>query len=224
MGLAACLTLGTLGCAHDHDHSEEAEEESWAVTAWGDEFEIFAETGLLAVGSTSVAFTHVTLLDDFSPLIEGTVSVVLRGASGAERVFSIDEMTRPGIFSVPVTPEAAGEFDLAFRVETAGPSPVAEEILAGRVRVGEASAGGGLVEAPPVSAEAEAAATSGAGAEISFLKEQQWRTEFATAWLTEGALRESEEKHRELTENLPQRIFHKNATASMRNMRTPRSR
>jgi RND family efflux transporter MFP subunit len=191
VGLAACLTLGTLGCAHDHDHSEEAEEESWAVTAWGDEFEIFAETGLLAVGSTSVAFTHVTLLDDFSPLIEGTVSVVLRGASGAERVFSIDEMTRPGIFSVPVTPEAAGEFDLAFRVETAGPSPVAEEILAGRVRVGEASAGGGLVEAPPVSAEAEAAATSGAGAEISFLKEQQWRTEFATAWLAEGTLRES---------------------------------
>ena len=49
VGLAACLTLGTLGCAHDHDHSEEAEEESWAVTAWGEEFEIFAETGLLGV-------------------------------------------------------------------------------------------------------------------------------------------------------------------------------
>ena len=190
-GLAACLTLWTLGCAPDHDHAEEAEEESWAVTAWGEEFEIFAETDLLEVGTTSIAFTHVTVLDDFSPMIEGTVSVVLRGASGAERVFSIDEMTRPGIFSVPVIPESAGEFDLAFRVETAGPSPVAEEIPAGRVRVGEAGTGGGLVETSPVSAEAEAAATSGAGAEISFLKEQQWRTEFVTAWLAEGALRES---------------------------------
>lgn len=186
--LAAGLAAWTIGCTPDHDHPEEEEEESWAVTAWGEEFEIFAETDLLAVGTTSVAFTHVTVLDDFSPLTEGTVSVVLRGASGAERVFSIDEMTRPGIFSVPVTPEAAGEFDLAFRVETTGRS---EEIAAGRVRVGEAGAGGGLVEAPPVSAEAEAAAMSGAGAEISFLKEQQWRTEFATAWLAEGALRES---------------------------------
>ena len=189
--LAAGLAAWTIGCAPDHDHAEEAEEESWAVTAWGEEFEIFAETDLLEVGTTSIAFTHVTVLDDFSPMIEGTVSVFLRGASGAERVFSIDEMTRPGIFSVPVTPEAAGEFDLAFRVETAGPSPVAEEIPAGRVRVGEAGTGGGLVETSPVSAEAEAAATSGAGAEISFLKEQQWRTEFVTAWLAEGALRES---------------------------------
>ena len=186
--LAAGLAALTIGCAHDHEHPEEAEEESWAVTAWGEEFEIFAETDLLAVGTTSVAFTHVTVLDGFSPLTDGTVSVVLRGASGAERIFSIDEMTRPGIFSVPVTPEAAGEFDLAFRVETTARS---EEIPAGRVHVGEAGAGGGLVEAPPVSAEAEAAATSGAGAEISFLKEQQWRTEFATAWLAEGALRES---------------------------------
>ncbi len=187
-GLAACLTLWTLGCAPDHDHSEEAEEESWAVTAWGDEFEIFAETGLLAVGTTSIAFTHVTLLDDFSPLTEGTVSVVLRGASGTERVFSIDEMIRPGIFSVPVAPDAAGELDVVFRVETTGRS---EEIPAGRVRVGGAGAGGGLVEASPGSAAAEAAAASGAGAEISFPKEQQWRTEFATAWLAEGALRES---------------------------------
>lgn len=186
--LAAGLAAWTIGCAHDHDHSEEAEEESWAVTAWGDEFEIFAETDLLAVGTTSVAFTHVTVLADFSPLTEGTVSVVLRSASGAERVFSIDEMTRPGIFSVPVAPEAAGEFDLAFRVETTGRS---EEIPAGRVRVGEAGAGEGLVEASPGSVEAEAAAPSGAGAEISFLKEQQWRTEFATAWLAEGSLRES---------------------------------
>ncbi len=186
--LAAGLAAWTIGCAPDHDHAEEAEEESWAVTAWGEEFEIFAETDLLAVGTTSVAFTHVTVLDDFSPLTEGTVSVVLCGESGAERVFSVDEMTRPGIFSVPVTPEAAGEFDLAFRVETVGRS---EEIPAGRVRVGRAGAGEGLVDPSPVSAEAEAAATSGVGAEISFLKEQQWRTEFATGWLAEGALRES---------------------------------
>ena len=102
------------------------------------------------------------MLDGFAALTEGTVSVVLRGAGGGETVFSIDNMTRPGIFSVPVVPDTAGEYGLAFRVETATQT---EEIAAGRVRVGEAGDPGGLIEAAPVSAAAEAAATSGAGAD-----------------------------------------------------------
>ena len=190
--LAAGLVTSTVACTPDHEHAANEESESWAVTAWGDQFEIFAETDELVVGTSSIAFTHVTVLDDFSPLTEGEVSVVLRDTAGAEKVFSIDRMTRPGIFSVPVVPETSGEFDLAFRVETAGRT---EEIAAGRVRVGEkgglSGLEGGLVEATPRSARAETAATSGAGAAISFLKEQQWRTEFSTAWLAEGAVRES---------------------------------
>ena len=60
VGLAACLTLWTLGCAHDHDHPEEAEEESWAVTAWGEEFEIFAELQTaVSVGQCQRAFDVV---------------------------------------------------------------------------------------------------------------------------------------------------------------------
>ena len=189
----ACVPHHEHGEHGDHaEHTEQTEEESWAVTAWGDQFEIFAETDALEAGATAVAFTHVTVLEDFSPLTDGTVSVVLRDTSGAQSVFSIHEMTRPGIFSIPVQPESAGEFDLAFRVETGGRS---EDIAAGRVRVGGTGGSfgstGGLVEASPSSARAEAAATSDAGTDISFLKEQQWRTEFATAWLAEGVLRES---------------------------------
>ena len=175
------------GCEATREHiTDEAEGESWAVTAWGERFEIFAETDGLEVGVRSIAFTHVTVLEDFSPLTEGTVSVVLRGLSDSESVFSVSEATRAGIFSVPVEPKASGEFNLVFRVEGAGRN---EEIPAGRVRVGEAGAPGGLIEPAAVTSDAEAAA---AGAAISFLKEQQWRTDFATSWLrSDGSLRES---------------------------------
>jgi RND family efflux transporter MFP subunit len=56
----------------------------------------------------------------------------------------------------------------------------AEEIPAGRVRVGSAAAPGGLIAGGP-SEEGE----------VSFLKEQQWKTEFATAAVSLGSIRES---------------------------------
>lgn len=136
--LLAATTLASLvACAPAHDHAaeeaHEAEDESWAVTAWGEHFEIFAEADPLEEGATSLAFTHVTAHTDFSPLVEGTVSVVLVDSGGTEVSFSKDEPTRPGIFSIDVVPEKAGEFDLVFRVETPNRR---EDIPAGRVRVG----------------------------------------------------------------------------------------
>lgn len=182
------LSLAVLGaCGGDHEHvSEVAEEdEGWAVTAWGEYFEIFAEADPLERGASSLAFTHVTTLEDFSPLVEGVVSVVLVDALGAEVAFAKDTPTRPGIFSIDLVPETSGEFDLVFRVVTPGRQ---EDIPAGRVRVGEAGSSFGLTEPAPTTVGAEGAA---GGAEISFLKEQQWRTGFATSWAQQGALSES---------------------------------
>ncbi len=193
------LTLTVLNACggHPHEHAsdehaedghgedEHDEDERWAVTAWGESFEIFAEAEPLERGSTALAFTHVTTLEDFTPLVEGTVSVILVDSSGAEASFSQQEPTRPGIYSVDVAPQKTGEFDLVFRIETAA---LREDIPAGRVRVGETGAAGGLIEPAPATADAEAAT---GGAEISFLKEQQWRTGFATSWTRSGALGES---------------------------------
>lgn len=175
------------GCspASDHDSSGAVEGESWAVTAWGEHFEIFAETDPLELGSTAMAFTHVTVLADFAPLVEGRVAVVLIDSVGAEISFAKEEITRPGIFSIEVSPPEVGDFNLIFRVETPAGS---EDIPAGRARVGQAGSPGGLIEPAPSAAEAAAAAS---GAPISFLKEQQWRTEFASSWVESGGLSES---------------------------------
>ena len=174
--LGACGTTDSLEDEHDAAGSED----SWAVTAWGEQFEIFAEADVLVAGAVATSHTHVTILSDFSPLREGIVSAVLRSSDGSEESFRQDRALRDGIFSIEITPAREGLFDLFFKVET---STLQEEIAAGQVRVGPPGDPGGLVEsaaASPVSAEP-----------ISFLKEQQWRTEFSTAWIREGTLRQS---------------------------------
>lgn len=178
--------------SHSHDaeadagHGEtQAEAEPWAVTAWGERFEIFPEIDPLIAGRAAAAHTHVTRLADFSPVAAGRAAIVLRAADGSEEVFAADQVKRPGIFPIEVTPRAVGEFELLFRIETAAER---EEIAGGRVRVGSAEDPGGLIAPPPASARAEQAAGAAGGEEISFLKEQQWKVPFATVWATEGEL------------------------------------
>jgi len=186
--LIPLLVLATLnGCAPsaEPDSHEHGEGEKWPVTAWGEHFEIFAETDPLELGATAMAFTHVTIHEGFLPMVDGRVSLILVDSSGDESSFTREEPTRPGIFSIDVLPEKAGEFDLVFRVETDGQS---EDIPAGRVQVGDHGSPGGLLEPAPATVDAEAAAS---GATISFLKEQQWKTEFATSWIRISGMRES---------------------------------
>lgn len=157
-------------------------EESWSVTAWGELYEVFPEVDPLIAGQAAEAHTHVTVLDGFAPLAEGGVEIVLRGEGGSEERFVAEEAARPGIFTVAVTPRESGERDLFFRIR----SPAGrEEIRGGRVRVGDAATPGGMVRAP-----APRGATDG-GTAIPFLKEEQWRGAFATAWVREGALAQS---------------------------------
>jgi len=181
--LVGLVSLAAFGCRTGEPGGEGASHaapEGWAVTAWGERYEIFAETDPLVAGASATSNAHVTILSGFAPLKEGTVSLVLRGAGGKEEVFRQEKPKRDGIYPIEVRPRAEGTFDLVFRIESAaGP----EEVAAGRVTVGGAPSPGGLV------AEAAPAAANG----VSFLKEQQWRTEFATAWVREGALGESVE-------------------------------
>jgi RND family efflux transporter MFP subunit len=174
--------------AGDHDHAApEAAGESWSVIAWGEIYELFPEVDALVAGHAAAAHVHVTVLDGFAPLTEGSVEVILRDpgtATSRGQVFRGTAPVRPGIYSIDLQPEAPGEYELAFRIASAAGE---EEIPGGRVRVGTAGEPGGLVEGPA----ADAAAPPAAGEPLTFLKEQQWRTAFATAWVEHGSLRRS---------------------------------
>lgn len=176
--LALALVAVLFGCASPVEEPPSAGGKSWSVTAWGERFEIFPEVDSLVSGQTATAHTHVTRLDGFEPLVEGDVAIVLSGPGG-EQVFTADEPVRPGIFAVEITPERAGEFDLAFRVrDEAG----VEEVRGGRVRVGDAESLGDLLVAPAPKSGSDG------GEPLSFLKEQQWRSDFGTAWVRSGTL------------------------------------
>ena len=82
------------------------EDAGWSVTAWGDRYEIFAETDGLVAGQVAASNPHVTVLADFSPLRSGTVRIVLRSADGREQVFETSTPKREGIFPVEMKPAA----------------------------------------------------------------------------------------------------------------------
>jgi RND family efflux transporter MFP subunit len=189
--MAATLAAG--GCQRQTGHGGGAtpaaeEEEGWAVTSWGERYEIFAEADPLVVGAVSKSHTHVTILDGFAPLRIGVVDAVLRDERGAEQVFRQATALRDGIYSIEIKPASAGTFDLMFRVESAAGF---EQIPSGRVRVGDAASPGGLVEPPGGPPDSSAVASAGGGDGVSFLKEQQWRTSFATAWAEQGSVNQS---------------------------------
>ena len=151
----------------------EEEDASWQVTAWGQRYEVFPEVDPLSAGEVAVAHTHVTVLDGFRPLQVGRVDIVIAGAGG-EQVFGASEPVRPGIYSIEIRPERAGDYELSFRIASDAGD---EEIPGGRVLVGEAGAAGRLLVAP-----APRGASDG-GELLPFLKEEQWKTAFATEWV-----------------------------------------
>jgi membrane fusion protein, heavy metal efflux system len=175
--LWAPALAAALGCG-EPAAVEEAGSEPWSVTAWGELYEVFPEVGPLVVGAVATAHTHITVLDGFTALEQGAVEIVLRG-DGREEVFRSDRPSRPGIFNVEIRPESEGERDLLFRIESAAGN---EEVRGGRVRVGTSERPGRPIVAPAPRA------ASGEGQAFSFLKEQQWRAEFGTAWVRDGAL------------------------------------
>ena len=177
--LSSVLLLAAIACRRSDPPAADrgiGGDEGWAVTAWGQRYEVFAETDALVAGRAATSNAHVTVLADYSALKAGAVSAVLRGPGARDERFRQDRPKREGIFPVEIKPTAEGTFDLVFVIEAGGEL---EEIPAGRVHVGNATSPGGLADAPP---EAEG---------VSFLKEQQWRTEFATARVEEGSLHES---------------------------------
>ena len=180
--LSLCLLVPA--CREENTPAAQAEEaESWAVTAWSQHYELFAETDPLIAGREAPSHAHFTYLPDFSALNEGSVTGILRGADGREESFLSPKPLRAGIFNVIFKPAREGTYDLVFRVRNGKAS---EDIPAGRVRVGSEASPGSLAEPPP-NAPDEKAAT---GAPVGFLKEQQWRTAFATEWAREGTLRQ----------------------------------
>ena len=175
--IAAALLIGACNRHDEAGHAPhaaaEAEETAFAITHFSDKTELFVEFVRLAVGRESSFAAHMTTLSDFKPVTEGKMTVTLSGAGKPDETFAIDAPARPGIFRPVATPRYAGQRKLTLRLVTPALTSVHDV---------------GLVTVYPTKAAAMKAQQEEKpdGPAISYLKEQQWQTDYG---LTEAAQR-----------------------------------
>lgn len=177
--IALALLLAAAACGkgggHGHDegtdhHAGEAEADeppAIAATVWTERSEIFVEYPAFIVGAETRFHAHFTVMAGFKALERAQVTAVLVQADGKEVRGHVDAAVRSGIFGPAVTPTAAGACKLRFII--AGPE-VQDEITLPACTVYP-----DLAAAKKANPEEEEA-----GGRISYLKEDQWTSPFAT--------------------------------------------
>ena len=160
----------------DHHGHGDSDTPSAAVTHLNDVTELFVEFPLLSVGGESPFAAHLTWLDNFRPVAEGRVRVILRGGGLPEEEFSVAQPSIPGIFRPVAVPRHAGQRELILILES--PRQKSVHNL-------------GMYTVYPDQQAIPPAAEEDDGGAISYLKEQQWQVDFATAPVAQRTLRES---------------------------------
>lgn len=181
------LACGGLPGDHDHaaegdDHGQEAAEDprpGLTVTLYQAGLELFMEYPAFVVGQESPLIAHFTDArdpDGFRWVTEGKVTATLRYVDGTEERFVAEKLLRNGIFKPIVKPGKAGEATLTLALD--GP-------IAGTVEVGPVTVHGttdaAVAAAPPEEEGGEKA--------VGYLKEAQWKTQYATASAEQRSIR-----------------------------------
>lgn len=175
--LMAVFAMLFVGCAdktadeHGHDHDAGVPIgtgiEPLAYTMYSDKTELFVEFMPLVVGSKSNFAAHFTILGErFLPLTKGKVSVsLIIGESGIRNL--ADSASSPGIFRLALVPKSTGKGRLVFDIET---DSFTDQIVIDPITVY-------ADKHAALNNQTETAAPD----EISYLKEQAWKVEFANA-------------------------------------------
>jgi len=161
--LAACAqSAPDVEATAEHTHAG-----GGVVTMWTDSLELFVEypPHVMDVPSDPWAI-HLTWLGDWSPVVEGSLTLLLRGPGGAREEIVLNAPSRPGVFTLSPTLTATGTWraDMTLAV---GEREYA--IPVGQLQVFESE------DALPH--DAEEAPTD----LIASLKEQQWSMPFSVA-------------------------------------------
>lgn len=160
---------------HDH-HDDEA---TVTITHFTDETELFVEFPALVVGEESPFAAHLTSMEDFQPIEHGRVTVTLSGGGQPDEVFSINRASKPGIFRPVAIPQYAVTRQVSLRLQGDFILDTTHEL------------GSYKVYATQAQAEADMPHEDEPHDVISYLKETQWKVDFAITQAKEGELRES---------------------------------
>jgi cobalt-zinc-cadmium efflux system membrane fusion protein len=142
-------------------------EKSISITKWTDKTELFVEFSPLVIGKETSFAAHLTDLGTFKPVSEGALKVSLAGQQRREITVLTQSAVVPGIYRPVLRVDQPGNYRLTFYRYRPGTEEIYDTIDAGEVKVSEKQ------EAAQQPAKPEAKG-------ITFLKEQQWRMDFAT--------------------------------------------
>lgn len=167
VGIIAILLI-SCGQPADDKHGHEGETFKIRLTAYNQDFELFAEADPFVVGDSSNILSHFSHLPSFKALESGSVTVRLIVA-GKEVSQKLEKPTRKGIFSFDLVPGTAGNGKVLFDIVTqAG----ASQLIVPSVTVYTDDH-----EANEAAEKLEPSKTN----TVVFTKEQSWKIDFATA-------------------------------------------
>lgn len=167
--IVICLALSSLFSAcnsHEHSHEEKSELEALAFTIYTNKTELFLEFKPLIVGTQARFAAHFTHLGEyFKPFTEGTITLSLE-VNGKRTTIKQDTLMVAGIFRLRMTPEQVGKGRLIFDIQS---KQGTDQIIINDV----------IVYADEQKAIADNPPGEEGGDDISYLKEQAWKVEFA---------------------------------------------
>lgn len=170
--IAYLLALAVMlsACGHHNHEADEHEghhhdEVSLQLTAYSADYELYAEISPLCTEEEGEFLTHITNLNDFSPLKAGKLAITLT-INGKAQTVKADAPEIPGLYHLHLHPATAGKGTLSFALN--------DSVLATFENVNVFADEHEAIEA------AEHLKISSPTA-ITFTKEQSWKVDFATA-------------------------------------------
>lgn len=155
------------GCGDNGSAEKESELEALSHTIYTDKTELFVEFSPLIMGEKTKFLAHFTILGEkFLPLTEGSVTISLI-VNGKGIKHTADSASSPGIYRLALEPIAAGTGTLIFEINNPA---YTDKIIIENV----------IIYPDRASAEKNQSSENGAEGEITYLKEQAWKTDFAT--------------------------------------------
>ncbi|MDR0367740.1 MAG: efflux RND transporter periplasmic adaptor subunit [Bacteroidales bacterium] len=161
VALTSCTQSGNAP-EDGHDHDEHLQ-----LTAYNNNFEVFAEVEPFVAGQSSDITAHFSLLKNFKPMTAGSVTASLIIETDGIRQ-RLEQPTRPGVYVFSLQPAAAGNGKLIFDIET---EEGTSQIVVPNISV--------YADAHEAQHAAIAAAVNNSNAAV-FSKEQSWKVDFAT--------------------------------------------
>jgi cobalt-zinc-cadmium efflux system membrane fusion protein len=149
-----------------HPTAPESELEALAFTLYTPKTELFVEFKPLVVGMESRFAAHFTAIgESFKAIGEGSVTLTMSSTAGSQSV-TADAPQVPGIFRLRMTPEKPGLYKLIFDIKTPA---YTDQVVLDSV----------TIFPDEKTALAQQEPESGGGNDITYLKEQAWKIEFA---------------------------------------------